>query len=95
MLDQEGVAYNYREYRREPLDAGELRQVLAKLGLQARDVLRRRDRAFKELGLDGDEPEDELIAHMALHPTLLQRPIGVRDEHAVVGRPVERLLDLV
>lgn len=94
MLDQKGVAYNYREYRREPLDADEIRAVLAKLELQARDVLRRRDRAFKELGLRGDEAEDELIAHMALHPTLLERPIGVSGTRAVIGRPIERLLEL-
>ena len=94
MLDQEGVAYRYRDYRREPLDADEIRALLVKLRLRAQDVLRRRDGAFKELGLEGDEAEEELIAHMATHPTLLERPIGVRGSRAVIGRPVERLLDL-
>ena len=95
MLDQEGVEYAYREYRQQPLAAEEIRDVLAKLGLKASQVLRRRDPVFKQLALTGDEGEEALISHMAGHPTLLARPIGVSEDRAVVGRPVERLLELV
>ncbi len=95
MLDERGVEYRYREYTREPLSEAELRRVLAWLGVDVRDVLRRRDRAYKELALTGEEDADILIAHMAQHPTLLQRPIGVLGERAVVGRPADRLLELV
>jgi arsenate reductase len=94
LLDAEGLEYRYREYRREPLDEVELRRLLAMLGCGPRQVLRTNDRAYRELGLTGDEAEAVLLAHMARHPTLLQRPIGVRDGRAVVGRPVERLLEL-
>ncbi|MCA9494187.1 MAG: arsenate reductase (glutaredoxin) [Alphaproteobacteria bacterium] len=94
MLKEREIPYTYREYRKEPLSADELRDVLRKLGLPASAVLRRNDKANAELGLTGDEPEDELIAHMATHPTLLQRPIGVVGDRAVVGRPAERLLEL-
>ena len=94
MLDDNGVEYRYREYRQDPLDASEIRAVLKKLGMGARDVLRTRDRAFKELGLTGEESDATLIGHMAEHPTLLQRPIGVKGKRAVVGRPPENLLDL-
>lgn len=69
--------------------------VLGKLGVGPKEVLRRRDRAFKELGLTGDEPDDELITAMANHPPLLERPIGVVANQAVVGRPIEALLELV
>jgi len=58
-------------------------------------LLRKRDAANKELGLTGDEPEDQLIAHMVEHPTLLQRPIGVYRGRAAIGRPPEKLLELV
>lgn len=95
MLDQENVEYRYREYTSEPLDEAELRRVLRLLGVTPNQVLRRRDRAFRELGLSGEEPATELIAHMAAHPTLLERPIGVLGERAVVGRPPERLLELL
>ena len=94
MLDDNGVEYRYREYRKEPLNETEIRDVLKKLGLRATDVLRTRDSAFKELGLTGDESQATLIGHMARHPTLLQRPIGVKGDRAVVGRPPEALLEL-
>ncbi len=95
MLDERGVDYRYREYLKEPLNPAELRRVLARLGVKARQVLRRHDRACKELELTGDEDEDTLIGHMAERPTLLQRPIGVLGERAVIGRPVDRLLELI
>src|SRR5262245_48933871 len=66
LLDEKGIPYRYREYTREPLSEEEIRDVLRRLGLAARDVLRKND-----LGLTGDEPEAELIAAMARHPTLL------------------------
>ena len=88
------VEYRYREYRERPLSEAEIRAVLKKLGARARDVLRTRDRVFTELGLSGDEPERELIARMAQHPTLLQRPIGIKGKRAVLGRPPEALLEL-
>lgn len=95
MLDEHEIEYRYREYTKEPLSESEIRRVLKLLGVSARDVLRKRDKAYKELGLSGDEEEDVLIRHMAEHPTLLQRPIGVADGRAAVGRPPERLLDVV
>ncbi len=95
MLDERGVEYRYREYTQEPLSEAELRRVLTLLGLAAREVLRRHDRAYKELGLTGEENDDTLVAQMANHPTLLQRPIGVLGERAIVGRPAERLLGLI
>ncbi|MBN94382.1 MAG: arsenate reductase (glutaredoxin) [Deltaproteobacteria bacterium] len=95
MLNEEGVAFTYREYTKEPLSEAELRDVLALLGVPARDLLRRRDKAFGELGLTGEEDDDILVPHMANHPTLLQRPIGLVEGRAVVGRPHTNLLELI
>lgn len=94
MLEREGIEFRYREYRKQPLAAEEIRALLGKLGLAAKDLLRKRDRAYSEAGLTGEESDTQLVALMAEHPTLLQRPIGVRGERAVVGRPPERLLEL-
>lgn len=94
MLDAEKVPYRYRDYRQEPLGEEELRGVLRRLGIGPREVLRRNDKAFRELGLSGEEDDATLVALMAVHPTLLQRPIGVLGSRAVVGRPPERLLEL-
>jgi len=93
LLDGKGIEYRYREYTREPLSEEEIRGVLRRLGLQARDVLRSKDAAAQ--GLTGAEPEAEIIAAMARRPTLLQRPIGLSGDQAVLGRPPEKLLDLL
>jgi arsenate reductase len=92
LLTEKGLAFEYREYTEQPLSKAELEDVLGKLGCGPRDVLRGRD--AKTLGLSGDETDAQLIALMAEHPTLLQRPIGVKGKRAVLGRPVENLLDL-
>ena len=94
MLDEKAIPYRYREYTREPLTEGEIREILRLLDIPARDLLRTRDPAYAELGLAG-ESDDTLIRAMAQHPTLVQRPIGRLPGKAVVGRPPERLLELV
>lgn len=94
MLDDHGIQYKYRDYRREALSEAELRSLFSDLELRPRDLLRRRDRAFRELDLSGDEDDDSLISLMSEHPTLLERPIGRLGGQAVVGRPPERLLEL-
>lgn len=93
MLDEKAIPYRYREYTREPLTEGEIREILRLLSIPARDLLRTRDAAYAELGL-AEAPDDELIRAMARHPTLVQRPIGRLPDKAVLGRPPERLLEL-
>lgn len=68
--------------------------MLGKLDMGPWDVVRRRDPAYREAGLTGGESDDELIAQMARHAGLLQRPIVVRGERAVLGRPIENVLDI-
>ena len=95
MLDENGVEYRYRDYKKEPLSEKEIRGVLGKLGVGPKGVLRKNDRAYREQGLNGEESDARLIKLMASHPTLLQRPIGVRGRRAILGRPPANLLDLV
>ena len=95
MLNEHGIEFEYREYRKDPLTSAEIKRVLKMLGLGPRDVLRRNDAAFKELDLTGNESDAALVKHMAAHPTLLQRPIGVLGSRAALGRPPENLLRLV
>ena len=93
MLNEREVAFTYREYTKDPLTAEEIRDVLGKLGMAPRDVLRSRDAS--KAGLSGEESDEELIGLMAENPRLLQRPIGVVGDRAEVGRPVENLLRLL
>lgn len=94
-MEERGVPFRYREYREDRLTASELRELFVMLGVGPKQVLRKGDRAFKELELTGEEGDDVLTELMAAHPTLLQRPIGVLDGHAAVGRPPEALVELV
>lgn len=93
MLNENGIDHTYREYTKDPLSQEEIRSVLTKLGVGPRDVLRKRDAT--KAGLTGNETDDQLIALMADNPRLLERPIGVVDERAAVGRPPDNLLALV
>ena len=95
MLEDNDAAYRYREYTKEPLSKTELKAVFKKLKVKPKALLRKNDKFYKELGLTGDESDAVLIGHIAKHPTLLQRPIGIKGARAVVGRPIENLLELV
>lgn len=92
MLNERGISHTYREYTRDPLDESEITAVLAKLGVGPREVLRTRD--AKKAGLTGKESDEALITAMAGNNRLIQRPIGVVGERAVIGRPAEALLAL-
>ena len=93
MLKDLRVDYRYREYTKEPLSEEELRDVLRKLGMSARDILRSRD--AKKEGLTGDEGDATLVAAMARNPNLVQRPIFVLGDRAVMGRPVDNVHQLL
>ncbi len=89
MLNEHNREFTYRDTTKDPLSDSELRDVFRKLDLGPRDVLRKRDAT--KAGLSGNESDDELIALMVNNPRLVQRPIAVTDDTAVLGRPVENL----
>ncbi len=95
MLEDKGVAFRYREYTRERLTPPEIERLLQLLGLEPEDVLRKSDKAYTAAGLTGSETAAELVELMAQHPTLLQRPIAVLGDKAVLCRPVDNLLELI
>jgi arsenate reductase len=73
-----------------------LRDLLRALGLKPGDILRKKDPAYTQLGLEGGRHTDlQLIELMAKHPGLIQRPIVVRGKKAVVARPVEAIATLL
>ena len=66
------------------------------MGITPRELLRTKEPRYKELGLEArDVSDDELIRLMAEYPDLMQRPIVERGERAVLGRPVEKILDIL
>lgn len=95
LLEERGVACAVRAYLEEPLDVSELAALRRRLGRPAGQWLRRGEAAWREAGLGEDAPEEAVLAAMAEHPILIERPILVVGERAVVGRPPERVLELL
>lgn len=95
LLDERGVSWDSVDYHVAGLTEPELRGLLDKAGLGPREVLRTREALVGELGLPGEFTDDELIALMVEHPALVQRPIVVRGDRAVLARPIERALELL
>ncbi|MBX7055276.1 MAG: hypothetical protein K1X36_09990 [Pyrinomonadaceae bacterium] len=68
---------------------------MAKLGIPAFELLRKKEKEFKELGFSAETPESEVIAAIVANPGLLNRPIVVVGNSAVVARPIEKALELI
>lgn len=96
LLTERGVDFESVEYHVTGVTEPELRELLRKLGTGPREILRTREPLVAQLGLQQPAVSDEqLIAQMVAHPELVQRPIVVCGERAVLARPVERALELL
>ncbi len=84
------------EYLKDPPTPDELEAVLGMLGMEPRDLIRRKEKEYKELGLaDPDLSRQQLIRSMVEHPRLIERPVAISGDRAVLGRPTERILELL
>src|SRR2546423_1728919 len=96
LLREGGFDYEKVNYYIEPIGEEKLRELIAKMGITPRELLRTKEPRYKELGLDARElSDDELVRLMAEYPDLMQRPIVERGERAVLGRPVEKIKPLL
>ena len=84
------------EYLKSPPDATTVKQLINKLGITARDLLRSKEEEYKLAGLDDRNlSDDALIAAMVKYPVLIERPIVVIGEKAILCRPPEKVLALM
>ena len=96
LLRESGIAYDKVNYYIEPLSKKKLTELLRKMDMKPRDLLRKSEAVYKELGLAEDKFSDsELLALMVEHPDLIQRPIVERGNRAVLGRPTENVKSLL
>lgn len=96
LLEQRGLAPTVVRYLETPLDAAQLRSLLAKLGLSARQLLRIGEDEYKTLNLaDPSLSEEQLVAAIAQHPKLMERPILEAGDKAIIGRPPENVLEIL
>jgi len=83
------------EYMKAPLSSDELKLLLARLNLKPQDIIRKKEAIFREKFGQLDLNEEEWIQILAENPFLMERPIAVKGNKAVVGRPPEQLLKLI
>jgi arsenate reductase len=96
LLEAAGLQPRLRLYLEEPLSPAEVKELLQRLQLPVRELLRSGEEAFQRLGLaDSTLSDEQLIAAICAEPKLLQRPIAVLGARAVIGRPPERVLELL
>ena len=95
LLEERGIAPRVVEYLVHPLDREALHELVAKLGRPPQEWVRTVEDAYKETGLDADSSDAEVIAAMVAHPILMQRPIVVKGARAAIGRPPERVLEIL
>jgi len=96
LLRESGVSFEKVNYYTEPLSRKKLTELIRKLNLKPRDLLRKGEPIYKELRLNEDRFSDsELIGFMIEYPDLLQRPIVERGDRAVLGRPTENVKELL
>ena len=95
LLEEKGVDFDRVDFHVEPLTAEEIRSLVEKTGEPASNLFRAREPVYEKLGLGEREVgDDQAIAFMVEHPELLQRPVVVRGDRAVLARPVERVEEL-
>ncbi|HBP50308.1 arsenate reductase (glutaredoxin) [Pseudomonas sp. FSL R10-0056] len=96
LLEARGLTPTVVRYLETPLSAAQLRDLLAKLNISARQLLRSGEDEYKALNLaDSGLTDAQLIDAMAAHPKLIERPILVAGDKAVIGRPPEKVLEIL
>lgn len=95
LLEARGAEVDVVEYLESPPSRAALAELRAKLGRPVSEWIRRHEPAYEQAGLSDASSEEDLLAAIAAHPILLERPILVRGDRAVVGRPPERILELL
>lgn len=96
LLHERSLEPQVIEYLKTPPDESALRELLRKLDRAPREVLRTGEAPYSELGLhDPDIDDDTIISAMARHPILIQRPILVAGDRARIGRPPESVLEIL
>ncbi|WP_248800783.1 arsenate reductase (glutaredoxin) [Pseudomonas sp. MWU13-2105] len=96
LLQDRGFTPTVVHYLETPLDAAQLKALLGKLGIGARQLLRTGEDEYKQLNLaDSQLSEEQLIAAIAEHPRLMERPILVAGDKAIIGRPPEHVLEIL
>jgi arsenate reductase len=96
LLESRGIRPTVVEYLKTPPSKTKLKEILKLLGMEPRELMRRKEAEYKELGLDDPKlSRDDLVAAMVEHPRLIERPIVLAGGKAALGRPPENVLGIL
>lgn len=95
LLEAKGDDFTVVKYLEEIPSRSEIEALLKKLGVSARELMRTKEDLYKELGLAEVEDEAKLIDALAEHPRLIERPVLIDGNRALIGRPVEKVIDFL
>ena len=94
LLEEKGVEVEVIKYMDTLKSVEEIKEVLQKLNISARELMRTTEDDYKSLNLKNENDEEKLIEAMSTHPKLIQRAIVIKGDKAVLGRPPEKVLEL-
>lgn len=95
ILEDSGQEFAIVEYLKEPLSEEELTDVLAKLNMTAMDLVRKNEKEWKENFKGKEMSQEQVVTALVNHPKLIERPIVISGDRAVVGRPPENIHELL
>ena len=95
LLQARGVPYRIVEYLKTPPDKSQLRELLRQLGMRPEQLVRKGEDVYKEQFAGKPMSDEQWLDALAAHPILIERPIVVRGTRAVVGRPPEKVLEVL
>ena len=96
LLEDAGVTFDEVQYLKHPLSEADLRALARKLGLAPLEMVRKGEEAFKQHGLNqAGVSDDTVFKAVAADPILLERPVFIAGDQAVIGRPPERVKELL
>lgn len=95
IVEKSGQAFEVVKYLENPLDVKELKELLGKLELKPLDLIRKKETIWVEQFKGKNLTDDELIVAMATYPILIERPIVIKGNKAIIGRPTEKILSFL
>ena len=95
-LQESGIDFFAVDYYTDPIPKSKLNELIRKMGMKARDVLRTKEPIYTTPTIaDGDLSDDQIVDLMVKHPDLIQRPIVEKGSRAILARPAERLKEIL
>ncbi|MFY7730028.1 MAG: arsenate reductase (glutaredoxin) [Flavobacterium sp.] len=95
LLESLNIPFATIKYLNEPVSEAELMSIIKKLGIAPIELVRQKETIWKENYKDKNLTDDQIITAMATHPTLIERPIVVNGDKAVIARPAEKALEII